>query len=109
MDVLDILEETEFRTMEAESGDRAIAVLEIHQASIALLFTDVQMPSSRGGFALAREASSRGPHISIVVASGHTSLAGGNELGRDRQSALTLLHCLRAHRSPEHAQEQFVC
>lgn len=70
MDVLDILEDAGFRTLEAENGDRAIAVLERYHASIALLFTDVQMPGSRDGFALAREASSRWPHISIVVASG---------------------------------------
>lgn len=71
MDVIDILEEAGFRTLEASSGDRALTILEQHYASIVLLFTDVQMPGSRDGFALAREASRCWPHISIVVASGH--------------------------------------
>jgi CheY-like chemotaxis protein len=38
---------------------------------IKLLFTDVQMPpADLDGFHLARECSSRWPHISIIVASG---------------------------------------
>ncbi|MCJ2006063.1 response regulator [Methylobacterium sp. J-092] len=73
MDVLDILEEAGFRTLEAADGDRAITILEEHHASIALLFTDVQMPGSRDGFALAREVSRRWPDITIVVASGQVS------------------------------------
>jgi CheY-like chemotaxis protein len=71
MDVLDILEEAGFRTLEAVSGDHALSILEQHHAAIVLLFTDVQMPGSRDGFALAREATRCWPHISIVVASGH--------------------------------------
>ena len=35
------------------------------------LFSDVQMPGSRNGFALARETAGRWPHISIVIASGN--------------------------------------
>ncbi len=71
MDVLDILEEAGFQTLEATSGDQALIILERHHASIVLLFTDVQMPGVCDGFALAREASRCWPHISIVVASGH--------------------------------------
>lgn len=78
MTVLDILEDAGFRTLEAENGDRAIAVLEQHQASIVLLFTDVQMPGSRDGFALAKEVSRRWPHIAVVLASGHVSPTAGD-------------------------------
>ncbi|GJD32437.1 C4-dicarboxylate transport transcriptional regulatory protein DctD [Methylobacterium adhaesivum] len=78
MNVLDILEDAGFRTLEAENGDRAIAVLEQHQASIALLFTDVQMPGSRDGFALAKEVFRRWPHIAVVVASGHVRPTTGD-------------------------------
>ncbi|TXN39933.1 response regulator [Methylobacterium sp. WL30] len=73
MDVLDILEEAGFRTLEAADGDWAITILEEHYASIVLLFTDVQMPGSRDGFALAHEVSRRWPDITIVVASGQVS------------------------------------
>lgn len=71
MDVVDILGEAGFRTFEAETGDRAITLLEREQDCIVLLFSDVQMPGARDGFALARETAERWPHISIVIASGN--------------------------------------
>ena len=70
MDALDILEEAGFRTFEASDGDAAMVILAEHHASIVLLFTDVQMPGPRNGFAVARETARRWPHIAIVVASG---------------------------------------
>ncbi|MCJ2085038.1 response regulator [Methylobacterium sp. E-005] len=71
MDALDILEDAGFRTFEASDGDAAMVLLAEHHASIVLLFTDVQMPGSRNGFAVARETARCWPHIAIVVASGH--------------------------------------
>ena len=71
MDAMDILEEAGFRTFEASDGDRAMALLAERHAVIVLLFTDVQMPGSRNGFAVARETARQWPHIAIVVASGH--------------------------------------
>ncbi|MGH1571699.1 response regulator [Methylobacterium sp. P31] len=70
MDAMDILEEAGFRTFEASDGDAAMALLTQQHAVIVLLFTDVQMPGSRNGFAVARETARRWPHIAIVVASG---------------------------------------
>ncbi len=77
MDVASILEEAGFRTMEAEDGDDAILVLEQHHLDIVLLFSDVEMPGSRDGFALARETSVRWPSVAIVVASGRLRPAEG--------------------------------
>lgn len=71
MDAMYILEDAGFRTFEASDGDRAIELLAQENAVIVLLFTDVQMPGSRNGFAVARETAARWPHIAIVVASGH--------------------------------------
>lgn len=71
MDAMDILEEAGFRTFEASDGDKAMALLVQEHDLIVLLFTDVQMPGSRDGFAVARETARRYPHIAIVVASGH--------------------------------------
>ena len=68
METTDILEQAGFRTMEAEDGDAAILVLEQHHLDIALMFSDVDMPGSRNGFALAREAAVRWPTVAIVVA-----------------------------------------
>lgn len=50
---------------------RPLRLLEREQSSIVLLFSDVQMPGSRNGFALARETAVRWPHIAIVIASGN--------------------------------------
>ncbi|MGE7156232.1 response regulator [Methylorubrum rhodesianum] len=71
MNVVDILTDAGFRTFEAETGDKAIPLLEREQECIVLLFSDVQMPGARNGFALARETAERWPHISIVIASGN--------------------------------------
>ncbi len=78
MDVADILEEAGFHAIEASSGDHALEVLRTHHERITLLFTDVQMPGTRDGFALAREAARHYPLISIVVASGLTQPKPGD-------------------------------
>lgn len=71
MDAMDILEDAGFRTFEAADGDEAMHLLKQQHSVIVLLFTDVQMPGTRNGFAVARETARQWPHISIVVASGH--------------------------------------
>ena len=70
MDVCEILEQAGFRTLEAEDGDAAILVLERQHLDVTLMFSDVEMPGSRNGFALAREVAVKYPAISLVVASG---------------------------------------
>ena len=70
MDTAEILEQAGFRTFAAEDGDAAILVLEQHHLDIVLLFSDVEMPGSRDGFALAREVAVRWAHIALVIASG---------------------------------------
>lgn len=74
----DILEEAGFRTLEAGTGDEAITVLEAQGQSVVLLFSDVDMPGRRDGFALARETARRWPQISIVVASGRVRPGPGD-------------------------------
>ncbi|MCJ2066284.1 response regulator [Methylobacterium sp. J-088] len=78
MDAMDILSEAGFRTFEASDGDKAMSLLGWEHAQIVLLFTDVQMPGSRDGFAVARETSERWPHIAIVVASGQLQPGPGD-------------------------------
>ncbi|KQO87889.1 MAG: response regulator [Methylobacteriaceae bacterium] len=78
MDAMDILQEVGFRTFEAGDGDKAIALLAREHALIVLVFTDVQMPTSRDGFAVARETAQRWPHIAIVVASGQAHPGPGD-------------------------------
>ena len=78
MDAMDILEEAGFRTFEASDGDKAMTLLAREHALIVLLFTDVQMPGTRDGFAVARETAKQYPHIAIVVASGQVEPALGD-------------------------------
>lgn len=67
---MDILRDAGVRVLEAEHGDAAYALLQERHRDVALLFTDVQMPGTLDGFALARAVAGSWPHISIVVASG---------------------------------------
>ena len=70
IDIADMLEQAGFQTLEAQDGDAALDLLEHRESEVALLFSDVEMPGSRDGFALAREVSTRWPAISVVIASG---------------------------------------
>ena len=70
MDAVQILEEAGFRTLDAEHGDAAFAMLSMRHRDVVLLFSDVQMPGQLDGFALAHKVAATWPHISIVVASG---------------------------------------
>ncbi|MGH1570902.1 response regulator [Methylobacterium sp. P31] len=78
MAAMDILEDAGFRTFEASDGDKAMVLLAEQHALIVLLFTDVHMPGSRNGFAVARETARQWPHISIVVASGQAHPGPGD-------------------------------
>ena len=77
MDTAEILEQAGFRAFAAEDGDAAILVLEQHHLDIVLLFSDVEMPGSRDGFALAREVAVRWAHIALVIASGRRHPVAG--------------------------------
>lgn len=81
MDAADIIEEAGFRPLEAYDVDSALVVLKTTADDIQLLFTDVQMPGSRDGFALARECAERWPHIKILVASGQAKPRTGRPAG----------------------------
>jgi CheY-like chemotaxis protein len=69
LDTVDRLEGAGFVVIEAGDADEAIHILET-STEIRILFTDVEMPGSMDGFALARIARNRWPPIEIIVASG---------------------------------------
>lgn len=70
MDAAEILADAGFRPLEAGDADAAENLLIEYAGEIVLLFTDVQMPGRRDGFALARMTAARWPEIGILVASG---------------------------------------
>lgn len=77
MDSSSILEDAGFRPLEATDVDAAEIILVEYADEIVLLFTDVQMPGSRDGFALARMTAERWPEIGILVASGLANPGNG--------------------------------
>src|ERR1700681_582312 len=58
-----------YRVLEAESADEALQILE-SSTGIRLLFTDVSMPGSMSGAALAHRVAERWPGIGIIITSG---------------------------------------
>lgn len=70
IDACQILEEAGFRCLDAETGDAALDLLRTKHERVVVLFTDVEMPGSVDGFALARHVAETWPHIEIVVSSG---------------------------------------
>lgn len=63
-----MLEDAGFRMIEAGSGDEALELLTAN-SDVQLLFTDVNMPGTIDGLALARRVHDRWPKIRIMVAS----------------------------------------
>jgi len=59
-----------YRVIEAGSGDEAIEVLRRTALTIDVVFSDVQMPGSINGFALAQWIRQQRPTVKVVLTSG---------------------------------------
>src|SRR5580704_9468766 len=64
-----MLADAGFRVIEAVDSDEALEFLEA-DSDVQLLFTDVNLPGTIDGLALARQVHSRWPRIGIIVVSG---------------------------------------
>lgn len=73
MDTASCLESAGFIVYEAENAAEAIRSLEAHR-EIRLIFTDINMPGSMDGLALARYVRGRWPPVKIIVTSGYVKL-----------------------------------
>jgi two-component system, response regulator PdtaR len=71
MTAADELEEAGFHVLEAANADVALAVLEARSDEVQVLFTDVDMPGSMDGMALAEQVHQRWPHIRLLISSGY--------------------------------------
>lgn len=60
-----------YKTLQAASADAALELLAVHP-EVALVMTDVVMPGSMDGIALAREVGAHYPHLPVVLASGYS-------------------------------------
>jgi DNA-binding NtrC family response regulator len=75
MRAVDMVEDAGYTSVEAVDADEAVAILE-SRSDIALLFTDIQMPGSMDGLALAHSVHKRWPPIKIILVSGQLKLSG---------------------------------
>jgi CheY-like chemotaxis protein len=71
MTAIDELEEAGFQVLEAVNADVALTVLEARSEEVQVLFTDVHMPGSMDGMALAEQVHQRWPHIRLLISSGY--------------------------------------
>src|SRR5215218_4384718 len=71
MTAADELEEAGFQVLEAANADVALKVLETRSDEVQVLFTDVDMPGSMDGLALAEQVHSRWPHVLLLISSGY--------------------------------------
>lgn len=65
-----IFEDAGFRVLDADSADEALVILG-DGGPIDLLFSDVDMPGSMDGMALARLVHERWPMTHLLITSGH--------------------------------------
>jgi CheY-like chemotaxis protein len=68
--IVDVLEELEYKVLEAEGCEEALALLNDTERSIDLMMTDVNMPIMDGR-ELAKEARNVRPGLPILFASGY--------------------------------------
>jgi CheY-like chemotaxis protein len=65
----DLLDEAGFKVFEAVSADEALQVLQA-RPDVQVVITDIEMPGSMNGLALAREIRDRWPGVGVAVTSG---------------------------------------
>lgn len=76
LDACDLLERAGFTVLEAVDADEALQALEAHP-DVHGLFTDVNMPGSMDGLALAKHVHEHRPNIVTLVVSGRGPPAPG--------------------------------
>ena len=70
-------EDAGYRVVQASSADEALLALERHP-QISVIFTDVAMPGTLDGAALAVRVCQTHPHVAILVTSGDQSYVPDN-------------------------------
>lgn len=65
-----LLEDTGFTVIEAETADRALAILNDRADEVSVVFSDVRTPGPIGGFELARIIGVTWPKVRVLLTSG---------------------------------------
>src|SRR3954464_7370981 len=67
--IAEVLRDEGFEVMEVEHAEAALAILQVHAARIHVLFTDIQMPGTMDGLALAHHTAKHWPRIALLITS----------------------------------------
>ena len=78
LEIAEQLRSAGYTVIEAADAHEALELLH-HSAGVKLLVSDIQMPGSIDGVALARQVRAEFPAIKIILASGHLLAAAGAE------------------------------
>jgi CheY-like chemotaxis protein len=95
-----LIEDAGFDTLQAGSAEEAIALLESN-ASIRIVFTDIDLPGDMDGMRLAAAVRDRWPPVELVLTSGHIKVreadlpARGHFLSKPYDAA-QLIHTLES-------------
>lgn len=74
------LAESGFEVREAETGDRASALIAEASAPFSLLVTDIHMPGRRDGIEVARVFRARWPDVPVIYTTGRPDVLNGTIL-----------------------------
>jgi CheY-like chemotaxis protein len=77
MMVSELFEDEGFEALEASDADQALRIL-AERDDVALLFTDVEMPGSLDGYALARWVHANRPAVKTMIVSGRALPRSGD-------------------------------
>ena len=77
MMVIDLFEDEGFEVLEASTADQALAIFG-ERRDVALLFTDVEMPGTLDGYALARWVHVNRPAVKTMIVSGRALPRAGD-------------------------------
>ncbi|HZV36390.1 MAG TPA: response regulator [Verrucomicrobiae bacterium] len=79
--VKEILENCDYRIVEASNGAEALKVYDAQNGKIDLLLTDMVMPEGMTGGDLARQLKTRQPKLKVIYTSGYSAEIMGNDKG----------------------------
>jgi CheY-like chemotaxis protein len=68
---VEVLTDAGYEVIEAGHAAAALDALQARPGEVKLLFTDVNMPGTMDGLALAHHVRAAWPHIALLIASGH--------------------------------------
>jgi len=71
------LVEAGFEVLQAENGDEAASLIETGAAAFTLLITDIHMPGTRSGLAVAQLMHQHNPRVPVIYTTGRPDIFEG--------------------------------